>query len=100
MIDIHTHILPGVNDGSKTMQDSIQMLKQAIDAGIKFICATPHVLNDVNPTLQDKINHTFQLLCSQVAERNLKTKLILSTVIETRLLLFARNDAHSSFSTA
>jgi len=59
MIDIHTHILPGVGDGSKTMQDSIQMLKQAIDAGIKVICATPHILNDVNPTLQEKINHMY-----------------------------------------
>ncbi|NMM65102.1 exopolysaccharide biosynthesis protein [Clostridium sp. P21] len=42
MIDIHTHILPGIDDGSKDMDYSIKMLKIAEDNGIKKIIATPH----------------------------------------------------------
>ncbi len=44
MIDVHTHILPGVDDGAKTMADTRQMLKMAYDQGIREIIATPHYL--------------------------------------------------------
>lgn len=44
MIDIHTHILPNVDDGSPNLIQSIKMLKQAEDDGIKGIVCTPHVL--------------------------------------------------------
>ncbi|WP_286230079.1 tyrosine-protein phosphatase [Neobacillus mesonae] len=43
MIDIHCHILPGVDDGAQTMEDSITMAKQAAKEGIHTIIATPHL---------------------------------------------------------
>jgi protein-tyrosine phosphatase len=46
MIDIHCHILPNVDDGPKTIQDSIEMAKQAVKEGIKTIIATPHHRNE------------------------------------------------------
>ena len=42
MIDIHSHILPGVDDGSQNDEQSVLMLKKAIDDGIHTIVATPH----------------------------------------------------------
>jgi protein-tyrosine phosphatase len=42
MIDIHSHILPGIDDGAQTMQDSIDMAKAAVAEGIHTIIATPH----------------------------------------------------------
>ena len=42
MIDIHTHILPGVDDGSKNDVESLLMLKAAISEGIGTLVATPH----------------------------------------------------------
>ncbi|SFM26047.1 protein-tyrosine phosphatase [Gracilibacillus orientalis] len=45
MIDIHCHILPGVDDGAKHMEDSVQMAKSAVSQGINTIIATPHHLN-------------------------------------------------------
>lgn len=41
-IDIHTHILPGVDDGSGSLEESISMLRQAEDEGIGKIILTPH----------------------------------------------------------
>jgi len=41
-IDIHTHIVPGVDDGSKSNKESVDMLKKAYEAGITTIIATPH----------------------------------------------------------
>ncbi|KAB7671704.1 tyrosine-protein phosphatase [Bacillus sp. B1-b2] len=46
MIDIHCHILPGVDDGPATIEDSIEMAKVAVQEGIETIIATPHHKNN------------------------------------------------------
>lgn len=45
MIDIHCHILPGIDDGASTLDDSLEMARQAADQGITKIVATPHHRN-------------------------------------------------------
>ncbi|MDQ6700372.1 MAG: exopolysaccharide biosynthesis protein [Acidobacteriota bacterium] len=42
MVDIHSHILPGLDDGAKTIDDSVAMLKVAAESGTTDIVATPH----------------------------------------------------------
>ena len=42
MIDIHSHILPGLDDGSKSLEESVAMLRQAAAAGTTDIVASPH----------------------------------------------------------
>ncbi len=42
MIDIHLHILPGVDDGAQTMEESIRMAKVAQKSGVDRVIATPH----------------------------------------------------------
>lgn len=84
MIDIHTHILPGLDDGATTIDDSLLMIRQAIDAGVDIICATPHILGGVSRFLQEKINHTFQLLVSKIEREELNVKLVLGSEIYVR----------------
>ncbi|MFJ7681455.1 tyrosine-protein phosphatase [Peribacillus butanolivorans] len=62
MIDLHCHILPGVDDGSKDMQESMAMAKKAVEAGITHLFATPHHLNEryVNGK-DDIIDRVFEL---------------------------------------
>jgi protein-tyrosine phosphatase len=45
VIDLHCHILPGVDDGARTIEDSVQMAAMAAAAGTKTIVATPHMLH-------------------------------------------------------
>lgn len=44
MLDIHSHIIPGIDDGSKNMEMTLEMLKNAEKEGTKEIVATPHYL--------------------------------------------------------
>lgn len=42
MIDIHSHILPGVDDGARTLADSIELVRELAESGVTDIIATPH----------------------------------------------------------
>lgn len=46
MIDLHCHILPGVDDGAPDLDESVAMARQAFDDGIEVVCATPHIRHD------------------------------------------------------
>lgn len=42
MVDLHAHILPGVDDGSQSMKESLQMVRMAADSGVRAMAVTPH----------------------------------------------------------
>ena len=41
-VDLHTHILPGVDDGAHCMDDAVEMARMAVSSGIRTLVATPH----------------------------------------------------------
>ncbi len=46
MIDLHCHLLPGLDDGAVDLADSLAMARQAAASGVTAICATPHIRHD------------------------------------------------------
>ena len=42
MIDIHAHILPGLDDGSGNLEESLEMAELAVESGVEIMVATPH----------------------------------------------------------
>lgn len=54
MIDIHSHLLYGVDDGSETLEDSIELLKKAQSDGITDIILTPHYIRNGEYRLKAK----------------------------------------------
>ncbi len=42
MVDLHTHILPGLDDGSPDMEESVAMAELAVEGGVHTLAATPH----------------------------------------------------------
>lgn len=47
MIDLHSHILPGIDDGASDVEQSLEMARIAVDDGIRHIVCTPHVMPGV-----------------------------------------------------
>ncbi|MCD7783981.1 MAG: capsular polysaccharide biosynthesis protein [Oscillospiraceae bacterium] len=48
MIDFHSHILPGIDDGSKSVEESCRMLRESFMQGVSQIVATPHFYAEDN----------------------------------------------------
>ena len=57
MIDLHSHILPGVDDGPATLEESLELARSAASDGIRVIAATPHVRDDypTTPTTMERL---------------------------------------------
>lgn len=55
-VDIHNHLLPGIDDGSKTIEESIDYITRLNNLGFhKFIC-TPHIFTELYPNTPETIN--------------------------------------------
>jgi protein-tyrosine phosphatase len=81
MIDIHTHILPNVDDGSKDIKTSIEMIEQEINQGVTDIVLTPHIQSTVTKANTAKRQAQFEILKSEVNQRGLKINLHLGAEI-------------------
>lgn len=53
MIDLHSHILPGIDDGADSMEDALEMARIAVDGGTDVIVAASH--GDISWTMQENI---------------------------------------------
>jgi protein-tyrosine phosphatase len=77
MIDIHTHILPGVDDGASDMEESIKILEKGRSEGIKTFVLTPHIRDNSDWNKINYIKETFISLNEECMGRGLDVKLIL-----------------------
>ena len=75
MVDIHSHILPDVDDGSKNSSESLLMLKVAISEGIHTIVATPHY-NYTYVNEKSKILEEVKKLGQMIKENDLKIEVL------------------------
>ena len=68
MIDIHTHVLPGVDDGAKDWDMCLEMLKRSAENGIEKVIATPHFI----PWRQSVTPNEIKKLCAEVQKKLLE----------------------------
>lgn len=82
MIDIHNHLLPGIDDGCKSFEDSIKTLQEMETKGIEKIILTPHYIKRSNFSCNNKEKKKlFEELQTQVKEKNIKVELYLGNEI-------------------
>jgi protein-tyrosine phosphatase len=68
MVDLHCHILPGMDDGAKTMEDSLAMAEMAIADGTTHLVATPHASSEY-PFDFDQVRRLRELLQEKIGDR-------------------------------
>lgn len=63
MTDYHSHVLPGVDDGIRTMEDALAVLKRFESLGVETLWCTPHIMEDIPNTTQ-RLKSRFEELCA------------------------------------
>ncbi len=69
--DLHSHLIPGIDDGAKTIEDSLKLVRAMIDMGYKTIITTPHVMIDYYPNTAQTISSGLAVLQEAMKEQNL-----------------------------
>lgn len=83
MIDIHTHILPGIDDGAKDLTESLALLKLAENDGITHMVATPHIHVG---RFNNSISHIYANLANlRLNAKNEGINVKLAAAVEVRL---------------
>ncbi|WP_312716624.1 tyrosine-protein phosphatase [Sphingobacterium multivorum] len=60
--DMHSHILPGIDDGCKTMEESLDLLDQLAGLGLRRFHFTPHVFKEMYPNTPENIEQAYMQL--------------------------------------
>ena len=88
MIDIHNHILYGLDDGSKSIEESILMIKEYINQGVTKIIATSHYRRDIFDYDLDKMHENYKKLKEEIEKEGLEIEVYLGheAYLDERLL--------------
>ena len=78
MIDIHSHILPNIDDGARTLTEALDMLRMAVDQGVTTQVLTPHIHMGRFDNTKAQIEQKFSQFKEQVDEANIAIKLLMA----------------------
>jgi protein-tyrosine phosphatase len=79
LIDLHSHILPGVDDGARTLEESLTMGKMAADEGIEVMACTPHFMPGLYDNIASDIRHRVAALNDAFQDSGIDIALIVGS---------------------
>ena len=94
MIDIHSHVIFGVDDGAKTLEESIKIIKEEIDNGITDLICTPHYRAGMFNASIESIEKNFLILKEEVLKQNLSINLYLGREVYFDKYLYKSIDSY------
>lgn len=83
MLDLHAHILPGIDDGPRNLDDAMALVRAMADDGIEHVVATPHIYPGVFDNTPARIADSFDALQQAMAEMDVS--LTMSWAAEVRI---------------
>ena len=81
MIDLHSHILAGIDDGSKDLDNSLAMAFQALDCGVTKMVCTPHIHQGYYDNNLDNIKQAFDNLTAKLSQSKCQLKIAFSAEV-------------------
>jgi protein-tyrosine phosphatase len=73
--DMHSHLLPGIDDGSPDLQTSIQLIRGMVAQGFTKLITTPHIMWEMYPNTPEIITEKLELVKKAVADEGIEVEL-------------------------
>ncbi|MCK5775218.1 MAG: hypothetical protein KAH25_03530 [Bacteroidales bacterium] len=73
--DMHSHLIPGIDDGSKSMEDSIELIKEMWDLGYRKMITTPHIMTDYYKNTPEIINMGLESVRAELKRQGIDMEL-------------------------
>jgi protein-tyrosine phosphatase len=71
VVDMHSHVLPGIDDGAQNVAESIFLVKKMMALGIQKIIATPHIMADFYRNTPETINNALEILKAELKKQGI-----------------------------
>ena len=81
MIDLHSHILPGVDDGARNIDETMKLLREAQDAGFESIISTSHYMEGYYETAVPEREILIQAINQKLDQYNINIDIYLGNEI-------------------
>ncbi|RNC90264.1 MAG: histidinol phosphatase [Allomuricauda sp.] len=75
-VDIHNHILPGIDDGAKTIEQSLDLIKGFAEFGVKNFVCTPHIMHNYYENTPASIAASYDKLKLALAHENMEDTIL------------------------
>jgi protein-tyrosine phosphatase len=85
VIDLHTHVLPGIDDGARSLADSRALALDAAKAGVSVLAATPHVRDDY-PTTADMMEEAVAEVRADFVEQGIPVEVLHGAEVDLSIL--------------
>lgn len=101
-LDLHSHLIPGIDDGSKSMDDSLELARGLVSLGYHTAITTPHIMSDFYKNSPDNIIPGYNSLVQELENASIPLKLqvaaeyyvdydFLKKIGKEKLLTFGKN---------
>ncbi|MVN23214.1 tyrosine-protein phosphatase [Mucilaginibacter arboris] len=74
-VDMHSHVLPGIDDGAQTVEESVVLVQAIMNLGIKKIIATPHIMVDYYRNNAETIGSALQVLRNELQKQHIEIEI-------------------------
>lgn len=81
MIDLHSHILAGIDDGAKTLSDTLAIAENSVANGVTHMMCTPHIQLGIYDNNTTTIKAAFQEACDAIHDANIPLKLAMGSEV-------------------
>ena len=73
--DMHSHLIPGIDDGAPDLSSSIILIKELVSLGFKKIITTPHIMSDIYRNSPENISHGLQELKKEIVKQEIQVEI-------------------------
>ena len=84
--DMHSHLLPGLDDGAEEMEESLNMLRKFVELGYKKAILTPHVMSDAYKNTPEGIREKLELLKTHARDIDVRIEAAAEYYVDEMLL--------------
>lgn len=81
MIDLHSHILPNIDDGARSIEDTLAIAENSVAAGVTHMMCTPHIHFGIFDNTADTISHSFALALAAIKNAQIPLKIAFASEV-------------------
>jgi len=74
-VDLHSHLIPGIDDGSQSMEESMKLIRALHDLGYEKLITTPHIMSDAYRNDAESIYNGLEFLRAEIKKEGLSVKI-------------------------